>query len=284
MPNRVIKESICTSENVDMLTPFQETVFYRLIVNCDDFGRMDARPKILASKLFPLKDVRPNQIDDALQALTSAELVSLYEVDGKPFVQMNTWDRHQTIRAKKSKYPPMKASENICKQMQADECKCYRNPIQSESNPNPNPKLNPNPSAETTAADNIPLDTYLHQNLLSMSPGNFEALRSLMEDGITPDVVKYAVDRATGIGKRTWAYVQGILNAWVIAGVKNVADAKAESEKHSARMRAAKHNAPTNQALNYEQRDGGEAYTDEYLDVAMREMMDMYGGGPDNKT
>lgn len=141
MPNRILKESICTSDNIDQLSAFQETVFYRLIVNCDDYGRFDGRPKIIASKLFPLKDIRSNQIEDALRALTSAELVTLYMVDGKPFLQMNTWDRHQTIRAKKSKYPSpdegVKASANNCKQMQADANKCSRNPIQSESNPNP---------------------------------------------------------------------------------------------------------------------------------------------------
>lgn len=140
MPNRILKESICTSENIDVLSAFQETVFYRLIVNCDDYGRMDARPKILASRLFPLKDIRVSQITDALRALSSAELVTLYEVDGKPFLQMNTWDQHQTIRAQKPKYPGieegMKSSEIICKQMQADVSKCSRNPIQSESESN----------------------------------------------------------------------------------------------------------------------------------------------------
>ena len=153
MPNRIIKESICTSENIDRLSAFHETVFYRLIVNCDDFGRLDARPKILASRLFPLKDIRAGQIEDALRALTSAELVDIYEVDGKPFLQMKTWDRHQTIRAKKSKYPApadgVKTSESICKQMQADDFNCNQmqanvpviqsNPIR-ESNPNTNTK------------------------------------------------------------------------------------------------------------------------------------------------
>jgi hypothetical protein len=137
MPNRIIKESICTSENIDQLSAFNETVFYRLIVNVDDYGRIDARPKLLAAKLFPLKDIRASQIEDALRKLTFAELVTLYEVDGKPFLQMNTWDRHQTIRAKKSKCPAPesgnKTSEIICKQLQADESKCSRNPIQSES-------------------------------------------------------------------------------------------------------------------------------------------------------
>ena len=140
MPNRIIKESICTSEEVEQLNAFQETVFYRLIVNCDDFGRMDARAKILKSKLFPLKDVRVETIEAALEALASAELVILYEVDGKPFLQMKTWGKHQQIRAKKSKYPApvgicdgLPTDDNQGNHLIADDSKCPRNPIQSES-------------------------------------------------------------------------------------------------------------------------------------------------------
>ena len=55
MPNRIIKESVCTSDSVDGLSWFEEVFFYRLIVNCDDYGRFDARPAVLKSRLFPLK-------------------------------------------------------------------------------------------------------------------------------------------------------------------------------------------------------------------------------------
>lgn len=147
MPNRILKESICTSDNIDCLSTFAENMFYRLLVNCDDFGRMDARPKILASKLYPLKDVRANQIENALRELASAELVYLYNVGGKPFLQTVTWERHQQIRAKKSKYPSPDIADNAnesektkhdstCNQLISDDSKCPRNPIQSESNPN----------------------------------------------------------------------------------------------------------------------------------------------------
>ena len=122
MPNRIIKESICTSDSINQLTPFQEVFFYRLLVNCDDYGRLDARPEVLASKLYPLRrSIRDEQIIGALNALTSAELVDLYEVKGKPFLQIVTWAEHQSIRAKKSKYP---AKDGACKQMQANEIKC----------------------------------------------------------------------------------------------------------------------------------------------------------------
>lgn len=144
MPNRIIKESICTSDNIDLLTPFEETVFYRLIVNCDDYGRMDARPKILAAKLFPLKDIRAKQMEDALRKLTSAELVTLYKVDGKPFLQMNTWDRHQRVRNSVPKYPSPEQADDDCGELSrvAASCRELRpesNPIQSNTNPNPNP-------------------------------------------------------------------------------------------------------------------------------------------------
>ena len=36
MPNRIIRESICTSDSIDKLSWFEEVLFYRLIVNCDD--------------------------------------------------------------------------------------------------------------------------------------------------------------------------------------------------------------------------------------------------------
>ena len=148
MPNRILKDSICTSDNVDDLTAFQETFFYRLIVNCDDYGRMDARAKILAARLFPLKSLKEEQVKDALRALAAADLILIYEVDGRPYLQMKTWERHQQVRAAKSKYPSpdegickqMEADGSNCKQMISDDSKCPRNPIQSESESNPNPK------------------------------------------------------------------------------------------------------------------------------------------------
>lgn len=147
MPNRLLKESICESEEIDQLSWFQEVVFYRLIVKCDDYGILDARPRILKAKLFPLKDVTGEQIEKAIKVLSTVGLVRLYEHEGRPFLQLTTWHIHQQIRAKKSKYP---TPDINCNQMISNDIKCSRNPIQSESNPNPNPNPNiydagPNP-------------------------------------------------------------------------------------------------------------------------------------------
>ena len=130
MPNRILKESICTSDSIDGLTLFEEVFFYRLIVNCDDYGRMDGRPKVLRAKLFPLRDVNYDDVVLAMRSLESAGLIMMYEADQKPYIQLKSWDKHQQVRAKKSKFP---APDSSCNQLISDDCNSPRNPIQSES-------------------------------------------------------------------------------------------------------------------------------------------------------
>lgn len=141
MPNRILKESICVSDSIDGLGWFEEVLFYRLIVNCDDYGRFDGRPAIIKNRLFPLKEnLTVKTVSGAINKLVSAGLVTLYVFEGKPYLYLPTWNHHQSVRAKRSKYPAPESDcmsseehESICKQMISDDCKCSRNPIQSES-------------------------------------------------------------------------------------------------------------------------------------------------------
>ena len=131
MPNRIIKESICTSETIDRLSPFQETAFVRLIVNCDDFGRFFGNPKIVSSRLYPLRDVTPEEMENALETLRNVGLITRYVVDGKPYIQVNTWAEHQQTRAAKSKYPAVGDGQiqpvpGNCNQMISNDIKCSR--------------------------------------------------------------------------------------------------------------------------------------------------------------
>lgn len=124
MPNRILKESICTSESIDRLSWLEEVTFYRLIVNCDDYGRMDARPPILRARLFPLKNLRDSQVQDAIESLRSAGMIDLYKVDGRSYLQIRQWARHQQIRSKKSKFPApddnLQTDDIRCNQMISD--------------------------------------------------------------------------------------------------------------------------------------------------------------------
>jgi hypothetical protein len=158
MPNRIIKESICSSEQVHQLKPDEEVLFYRLIVNCDDYGCIDSRPAIIRSKCYPLQadDITLEQIVARLKRLVEVGLVVVYVVEGAPYLKLATWERHQQIRAKRPRYPLLDdnslilpADDITCNQLASTASNCAsraQNPnpirIQSESNPNPNP--NPN--------------------------------------------------------------------------------------------------------------------------------------------
>lgn len=149
MGNRILKESICSSDNLDNLSWFEEVFFYRLIVNCDDFGRTDARIPILKARLFPLKSVTEDTMIRALDALSAAKLIKIYKVDERIYLELSTWSKHQQIRCKKSKYPNPedgiivprfstdveKSTDRNCNHLKSDEIKCCSNPIQSNTNP-----------------------------------------------------------------------------------------------------------------------------------------------------
>ncbi|MBR2406451.1 MAG: hypothetical protein IKB04_05360 [Clostridia bacterium] len=107
MPNRIICESVCTSPNIELLGWFEEVCFYRLLVQCDDFGRYDARPQLLRARLFPLRDdVDVAAVEAAMDQLEAVGLIERYTVDGQPYLQLCTWDKHQRIRAPRVKFPP----------------------------------------------------------------------------------------------------------------------------------------------------------------------------------
>jgi hypothetical protein len=140
MPNRIIKESICTSKDINRLSAEEEVLWYRIIVNCDDHGYLDAEPAILRAKTFPrrIDTVTDELIVSWLQSLARLDMVRVFEKDGGFYLCLPAWTTHQQVRAKRSKYPQiddtcriLQASEITCNHLISDDCKCPRNPIQS---------------------------------------------------------------------------------------------------------------------------------------------------------
>lgn len=135
MPNRIIRQSICTSESMAALSWFEQVLFLKLIVSADDYGRYDARPAIIRGSLFPLNDVTAKAVKDGIHKLSTHGMIRLYEVDGKPYLELTAWLRYNTPRAGKSKYPapvqeysqPYKTDSN-CKQTQTDANICKQIP------------------------------------------------------------------------------------------------------------------------------------------------------------
>ena len=131
MPNRIIKESICTSEDVAKLSMGAEILFYHLIVKADDFGVYFGNEQIIKNTCFPLKssEIKVKQVESWMNELVKAGLLFAYVAeDGKKYIQFTKWAKHQQIRAKKSKYPLF---DSTCNQLISGDCNSCRNPIQS---------------------------------------------------------------------------------------------------------------------------------------------------------
>jgi hypothetical protein len=122
VPNRILKESVCTSDTLDVLSAEAERLFYRLLVQCDDFGRFDARPAIVRARCLPLKvdAITDADVSGWILELERAGLITTYSVGGHCYLQMVTWERHQQKRAKHSKYPAPEEHDGTCNQLLAD--------------------------------------------------------------------------------------------------------------------------------------------------------------------
>ena len=105
MPNRIIREGILTSNRIAQLTPLAELFYRRLMSVVDDFGRYTANPTLLRAFCYPLKldSVKEDSIMKHLAECVGAELIVLYTVEGKEYLEMR--DFKQQVRAKDSKYP-----------------------------------------------------------------------------------------------------------------------------------------------------------------------------------
>lgn len=255
MPNRLIKDSIHTSDTVNAMTDFQFRIWVNLITYVDDFGRGDARPAVIKGMCFPLLEaVTPENVGCTLLELERMDCIHLYRVGGKPYLCFPKWSDHQTIRNQKSKYPApeeadvddgdLQADEINCEQLKSTASKCPRNPIQSNPNPNPNPNPNEennsggsdieNPYGESDPnhrPDFNTLEVYATNNLRGMTPYNVEQLATYRDD-LPEEVIRHAIDEACGSGHPYYNYTRAILNRYVEEGFKSLSEVLAfEAER-----------------------------------------------------
>lgn len=115
MPNRIIREGILTSDRVNSLDWEAEVFYRRLLSIVDDFGRYDARPAVLRANLYSLKldSMKEDAVQRCLTSLAAAQLIILYSVDGKAFLEVTNFN--QQVRSKRSRFPsPDKHLHSIC--------------------------------------------------------------------------------------------------------------------------------------------------------------------------
>jgi len=220
MPNRILRESICTSESIDKLSIEAERLFYRLIVSCDDYGVLDARIPIIKSKCFPLisDDIIDNQLISWLKELEAQKMIFLYENSDHKYLKMSSWERYQQVRAKRSKYPlPDDQNSNrisydiICNQMISNVTVIQSNPIQSVS------------LSESNPIQSIPKIEILES--VQNKPKKLKAESADSDDKFSQFWTAYPKKRSKGDAEKAWKTIKPD-NALLAQMLKTIEDAK----------------------------------------------------------
>jgi hypothetical protein len=107
---RSIKPEINEDEVVGQLSDGAYRLYIGLITQADDDGRHLGHLTLVRSKVFPWDGERDlGGIATALDDLHDGDLIVAYEVDGKPYIQIQNWTKHQSID--KRWYKPSKLPE-----------------------------------------------------------------------------------------------------------------------------------------------------------------------------
>lgn len=138
MPNRMIKESIWTSPNLNRLSPLAERHFFRLLPLPDDHGCCEITPAVVKGRCYPLQqeEITDGDIDIWQQELENNGIIITWELNGRQFGAFTTFAKHQRIRSlhnRKTPAPPPEiqkrldeldedeADEDTCRQLSSKE-------------------------------------------------------------------------------------------------------------------------------------------------------------------
>jgi len=101
---RSLGKRISHSKRVNKLSMTGMLIYTWLIPQYDDDGRIDGDPEDLKYNVLPRRgDVTVDQVAEEIESMAALGLVTWYEVDGKPYLQMDpdAWEENQTFKGVK---------------------------------------------------------------------------------------------------------------------------------------------------------------------------------------
>jgi hypothetical protein len=141
MPNRIIKESIWTSDTLSETSLLAQGFFFRLLPLPDDHGCFDARPAFLRTRMYPfqLEKVTEENIGCWLSELQAVDSIRFWlDAKGVLYGYIPGWKDHQTIRSIHNRKHPEPPPEILNSKTHVD-FTCKQSQAVAYPNPNPNP-------------------------------------------------------------------------------------------------------------------------------------------------
>lgn len=262
MPNRIIRESICSSENLNNNS--LETIgFWALLLTAvDDFGRFDSRPAIIKGRCFPLRsDVSLADIERYLLALQDTGLLVLYVVEERRYLQLANWAKYNRLRAKTSKYP---APDSVSKQMPTHADSCQRSSTYTD--------IESELESESDLDNNVVVDDFhqIAQNLLQSWPeasGATDAVaQALQRDGEAYILAQVAYSRQRASNNPGKYLTDSLAGDWAAFRGQEAARTKAAKDKErQAEIDQRRREAEDEEAIIYSESEEGREIAGIYL-------------------
>jgi hypothetical protein len=110
--SRNIKPGFFLNEDLAECSCYSRLLFIGLWCLADREGRLEDRPKRIKAAIFPYEDV---DVDSLLNELESWSFLVRYTADGKRFIQINNFLKHQNPHYKEvaSEIPPPQENSNV---------------------------------------------------------------------------------------------------------------------------------------------------------------------------
>jgi len=102
---RTIKPEFWTSEQVADCSLNARLLFIGIWNFCDDHGVHPASIRRLKMELFPSDSISDGEIESLINELLLAELLNVYQVNGKGYWQVTGWAKHQKIEKPTYRHP-----------------------------------------------------------------------------------------------------------------------------------------------------------------------------------
>lgn len=109
---RSIKPEFWSSEQVMECSPIARLLFVGLWNFCDDAGNHVNSERTIKAQVFPGDDITSSDVRRMLDELSSNGLIAIYMHEGKEFLHVTGWTKHQRIDRPTFKHPPFSPDES----------------------------------------------------------------------------------------------------------------------------------------------------------------------------
>lgn len=232
MPNRILKESILTSNSFNAVSILAQNTFIRLMARVDDYGRYHGGHKTLLGSLFGemIDSISLEDIGGAIAELAAVNMVCTYKCEDREYIHIVNWFKFNKPRSQESKFPAPPQAD-ACLQMQADVNNCLQMNADTLVYGIRNTDTYTNTNTEivvvekTTESGGGNNDNDIKNTMANCGWSRFtrkdrERISALLAIYSQQWIIA-AIERAHERGRKDWGYVCGILSDWKIKGMDN---------------------------------------------------------------